>query len=247
MKGVILAGGSGTRLQPFTKIVNKHLLPVGPYPMLYWPIMKLKEAGVTDILIITTKKSLRHYKMIFGNGESFGVKLTYTIQPHAGGISHGLSYAKNFVNGDRFILLLGDNLFEDSLEPYIHSFMNQKSGAKVLLKKVNDPERYGIAKINEEKKIITSIVEKPTTFISPFCVTGIYMYDQAVFEYIDKLTASSRGELEITDVNNMYIANQDLSYDLLKGWWIDAGTHESLFLANQLVYQTLGKKKENEK
>jgi glucose-1-phosphate thymidylyltransferase len=246
LKGVILAGGTGTRLQPFTKIINKHLLPVGPFPMLYWPIMKLKESGVKEILIITTKESMGHYKMIFGNGDSYGVKLSYAIQPHAGGISHGLSYAKSFVNGDRFILLLGDNLFEDSLAPYIHSFFNQKSGAKVLLKKVNDPERYGIAQINDEKKIITSIVEKPTTFISPFCVTGIYMYDHTVFDYIDKLTASSRGELEITDVNNMYISSQSLSYDLLKGWWIDAGTHESLFLANQLVYQSLGKKKEKE-
>lgn len=142
--------------------------------------------------------------------------------------------------------MLGDNLFEDSLAPYIQSFINQKSGAKVLLKKVNDPERYGMAKINDEKKIIISIVEKPTTFISPFCVTGIYMYDHTVFDFIDMLTASSRGELEITDVNNMYIANQNLSYDLLKGWWIDAGTHESLFLANQLVYQSLGKITEDE-
>jgi glucose-1-phosphate thymidylyltransferase len=246
LKGVILAGGSGTRLQPFTKIINKHILPVGPYPMLYWPILKLKESGITDILIITNKQSINHYKMIFGKGESYGVTLTYAIQPHAGGISHGLSFAKSFVNGEHFILLLGDNLFEDSLMPYIQSFTDQKAGAKVLLKEVNDPERYGIAKIDVKKKIITSIVEKPTTYISPFCVTGIYMYDQAVFDYIDQLTVSKRGELEITDVNNMYIANQNLSYDLLKGWWVDAGTHESLFLANQLVYQSLGKKKEEE-
>lgn len=238
LKGVILAGGSGTRLQPFTKVINKHLLPVGPFPMLYWSIIKLKEAGISEILIVTNKESIDHFHEIFGSGESYGVALSYAIQPHAGGISHALSFAKNFVNGERFILILGDNIFEDSLLPYINSFKEQNSGAKILLKEVKDPERYGVAIVDQNRKIITSIVEKPTSFISSYCVTGIYMYDDKVFNYIEQLTASDRGELEITDVNNIYIRKENLSFDILKGWWIDAGTHESIFEANQHIYQS---------
>ena len=245
MKGVILAGGSGTRLKPFTNIINKHLLPVGPFPMIQWPIMKLKEAGITKILLITNEGCLEDYQIVFGTGEQLEIELSYAIQPYAGGISHGLSFAKEFVNGDRFILLLGDNIFEDSLSPYVKSFMKQDNGAKILLKEVQDPQRYGVAKIDEVKKIITSIVEKPTTFISNFCVTGIYLYDSLVFEYIEQLSPSVRGELEITDVNNMYIKKYSMSYEKLSGWWIDAGTHESLFRANNLVYEYLKKQRGN--
>jgi glucose-1-phosphate thymidylyltransferase len=246
LKGVILAGGSGTRLKPFTKIINKHLLPVGPFPMLHWSILKLKEAGVEEVLIITNNESIAHFQTMFGSGESYQINLSYKAQPHAGGISHGLALAKDFVNGERFILLLGDNIFEDSLKPYIQSFISQKESAKVLLKEVDDPERYGVGVIDEDRRIITSIVEKPTSFVSNFCVTGIYMYDSLVFSYIEKLTVSARGELEITDVNNMYIANDSLTYEMLDGWWVDAGTHESLYEANQFVYQSRDHRKGDE-
>ncbi|MBD3109670.1 NTP transferase domain-containing protein [Bacillus sp. AGMB 02131] len=241
MKGVILAGGTGTRLRPFTKIVNKHLLPVGPYPMVQWPIKKLKEAGITEILIITNEESLGHYKAIFGTGNEQKIELSYAIQPYAGGISHGLTYAKDFVKDERFVMLLGDNIFEDSLVPYLQRY-KQEEGAKVLLKVVANPERYGVAKVDDNRKRITSIIEKPKSFVSNYCVTGIYMYDPSVFEYIDLLTASERDELEITDLNNLYIKDGNLSYDVLSGWWIDAGTHESLFEANRLVYQQIWEK-----
>ncbi|MBO1513342.1 sugar phosphate nucleotidyltransferase [Metabacillus bambusae] len=243
MKGVILAGGSGTRLKPFTNVINKHLLPVGPFPMIQWPIMKLKEAGITDILLITNEGCIEDYRTVFGTGEQLDVMLSYATQPYAGGISHGLSFAKEFVNGDRFILLLGDNIFEDSLTPYVQSYMQMGHGAKILLKEVQDPQRYGVAKIDETKKIITCIVEKPKTFISNYCVTGIYMYDSLVFDFVNQLSPSDRGEFEITDVNNMYMKENRLSYDKLSGWWIDAGTHESLFRANNLAYQYLEKQR----
>ncbi|MED3981905.1 sugar phosphate nucleotidyltransferase [Priestia megaterium] len=235
MKGVILAGGTGTRLFPFTKIINKHLLPVGHYPMIYWSIIKLGKSGIKDILIITNKDDLNDFKTVLGNGNHLGVNIVYQIQPHAGGISHGLSYARNYVKGETFVLLLGDNIFEDSLLPYIENFVNQNEEAKILLKTVDDPERYGIANVDKNTNQITSIVEKPQNPSSNLCVTGIYMYNSNVFDHIENLKASDRGELEITDINNIYISKKKLSYEVLKGWWIDAGTHDSLFRANQLV------------
>ena len=235
MKGVILAGGNGTRLNPFTKIINKHLLPVGPYPMIYWSVMKLRDAGVKNLLLITHHDHLADFKTVLGNGDSLNVNIKYEIQPYAGGISHGLLYAKDFVGKEKFVFMLGDNIFEDSLVPYVINFKKQTEGAKILLKPVEDPERYGIATIDKATKQITSIIEKPRVPSSNLCVTGIYMYDYNVFHYVETLKISSRGELEITDINNIYISKKGLSYEILQGWWIDAGTHDSLYKANQLV------------
>lgn len=237
MKGVILAGGTGSRLSPLTKVINKHLLPVGSFPMIYWPIMKLKEAGIKKILIVTTKESLPFFIQLMGDGDEFGIHLQYKIQQNPSGISDGISLAKGFVGEEKFIVLLGDNIFEDSLIPFIQSFKNQKDGAKVLLKEVNDPKRYGIATINHKNKVINSIHEKPSNPLSNYCVVGIYMYDKQAFKFIEHLSPSARGELEVTDLNNMYIKQEKLSYDVLSGWWIDAGTHESLYKANSLIFQ----------
>ncbi|ADP34286.1 sugar phosphate nucleotidyltransferase [Bacillus atrophaeus] len=244
MKGVILAGGTGSRLMPLTKAVNKHLLPVGPYPMIYWSIMKLEEAGIKDILLITQKEYLPQFHKLIGTGEELGVTVTYQVQPAASGISDGLSYAKRFAGKEPFILLLGDNVFEDSLRPFTERFEKQGKGAKVLLKEVNDPERFGIAEIDEQHNKIRSIIEKPEKPPTNLCVTGIYMYDAEVFSYIEQISPSKRGELEITDVNNLYIEHSQLTYDVLTGWWVDAGTHESLHLASTLAYQALQKGQE---
>lgn len=244
MKGIILAGGNGTRLAPLTKIINKHLLPVGPYPMIYWPIQKFKEAGIIDILIVTNPKELNSFIDFLGFGEEYGVKLTYKIQQSAKGIADGVYLAKDFVDKEKFIVCLGDNIYRDSLKPYIKSFKNQKGGAKVLLKEVPDPHRYGIALLNKGRNIITSIEEKSSSPITNYCVIGVYMYDEKVFDYIEKLIPSKRGEFEITDVNNMYIKENKLTYDFLQHWWIDAGTHEALFQANSLVYQDIKKERE---
>lgn len=239
MKGVILAGGRGTRLRPFTEIINKHLLPVGPYPMIYWSIMKLKEAGITDILILTNKEHLSSFIQLLRNGEQFKVNLSYKIQDEAAGIADALSYAKPFVKNEKFIVLLGDNIFEDSLTPYIEVFKGQSKGARVLLKEVNETDRYGIAILNKNKTKINTIIEKPNEWISPYCVTGIYMYDEKVFEIIDTIQPSERGELEITDVNNQYATLDTLYFDVLDGWWIDAGTYESLYKASSHIDHTL--------
>lgn len=238
---MILAGGKGTRLRPITHIINKHLLPVGPFPMVYWSIMKLKECGIDRILLITHKEDVPQFQKLLGHGEALGVSLSYQIQPQASGISDGLSYAKKFVKTERFIFLLADNIFEDSLAPYVNEFSKQKEGGKVLLKKVTDPERFGIAQLDKSSGRVTHIIEKPDHPDSDYCVTGIYMYDQQVFDFIDRVSPSKRGELEITDVNNLYIKHSTLTYNILNGWWVDAGTHESLHLANRLVYETMNK------
>lgn len=236
LKGVILTAGAGSRLLPLTKVINKHLLPVGRCPMIFRPILKLKEAKVKEILIITNKESLSSFIQLLGDGEELGVQLYYKIQPVARGIADGISLAKQFVGEDKFIVLLGDNIFEDSLIPYIQAFSQQGQGAKVLLKEVGNPEQFGVAIIDQERKRITSIQEKPEKPLSNYCVTGIYMYDRHAFQYIKRLAPSARGELEVTDLNNFYLETL-LTYDVLNGWWIDAGTHESLYKANTLVYQ----------
>ncbi|WP_096189362.1 sugar phosphate nucleotidyltransferase [Evansella halocellulosilytica] len=234
MKGVILAGGKGTRLRPVTEIINKHLLPVGNYPMIYWSINKLKGAGVKDVMIVTNQEDISDFFQLLGNGEKFGINICYEIQNRADGIADALSYAEAFVE-DKFIVLLGDNIFEDSLLPFIESFKKQAEGAKILLKEVEDPERFGVAVLNQEKNLVSSIIEKPRTWISPYCVTGIYMYDRAVFDMIKNIKPSHRGELEITDVNNSYIHRSQMNFNLLNGWWIDAGTFDSLQMASRLV------------
>ncbi|MGD6977385.1 sugar phosphate nucleotidyltransferase [Bacillus altitudinis] len=241
MKGVILAGGKGSRLVPLTKIFNKHLLPVGPYPMIYWSLFKLKEAGIVDVMLISQEEQIPLFQKLLEDDRELGMNIVYQVQPEASGISDGLSYAKPFAQGEKFVLMLGDNVFEDSLRPFVDVFRQQESGAKVLLKEVADPKRFGIAEIDPAHHRILSIEEKPEHPRSSYCVTGIYFYDQEVFQYIEKISPSDRGELEITDVNNLYISNSQLTYDMLKGWWIDAGTHESLHQASTKMFETMKK------
>jgi glucose-1-phosphate thymidylyltransferase len=234
MKGVILAGGTGSRLFPLTKVTNKHLLPVGKYPMIYHAVLKLKEAGVTDILIVTGKEHMGDVVSLLGSGCEFGVNFTYKVQDRAGGIAEALGLAEAFVGNDHVTVILGDNIFSDSIVPYVESFKKQKNGAKILLKEVFDPERFGVAQIDGDK--IVSIEEKPQNPKSNFAVTGIYMFDCNVFKIVKNLKPSGRGELEITDVNNAYIDLNLMSYDIMSGWWTDAGTHDSLKRANDLSY-----------
>ncbi|CAM4260414.1 sugar phosphate nucleotidyltransferase [Lederbergia lenta] len=236
MKGVILAGGTGTRLQPFTTILNKHLLPVGPYPMIHWPILRLRNAGIDEIMIITNKDDLSSFIKLLGHGEELNVKLHYKVQKNkGGGIADALVSAKSFIGTGKFVVLLGDNIFEDSLLPYIEDFKEQKIGARILLKEVKDPTRYGVPDMDTINNRVVSIIEKPHNPPSTYCVTGIYMYDHQVFTMIETIHPSSRNELEITDVNNLYIKNNQLQYNILAGWWIDAGTHDSLYKAFQYI------------
>ncbi|NOV04247.1 sugar phosphate nucleotidyltransferase [Paenibacillus planticolens] len=231
MKGVILAGGTGTRLRPLTKMINKHLLPVGKYPMIYYGIEKLRAAGITDILLITGKHSVSLYTDFLGSGKEWGVNISYKIQEEAGGIADALELAENFVHpGEKLLVLLGDNLFEDSLVPYVNQFEAQPEGAKVFLKEVEDARRYGVPVMDGE--LIKRIEEKPEHPQSSYCVTGIYMYDSTVFDLIKTVEPSARGEMEITDVNNLYAEQGKLSYHLLTGWWFDAGTFLSWFEAS---------------
>ncbi len=239
LKAVILAGGTGTRLRPLTHIINKHLLPVGPYPMIYWSILKCKEAGIVDILILTNREHLSSFIQLLGLGDDLEVNIQYKIQEGAKGIADAVSYAKPFVKSEKFVVILGDNIFEDSLSPYIQAYKAQNHGARVLLKEVDNATRYGVALIDKKRNEITSIVEKPKVALSSYCVTGIYMYDANVFQYIAQIKQSDRGELEITDVNNLYANERQLQFDILPGWWIDAGTCESLYQANTLIYQTV--------
>ena len=246
MKGVILAGGKGTRLKPLTSIINKHLLPVGPYPMIYWSIFRLREAGIKEIIIITNPKDIEDFISILGHGEELDVKLIYgTQQTEGAGIADALLCAKEFLHQEKFVVILGDNIFEHSLSPFVRAFQNQNKGARVLLKEVRDPSRYGVPAIDQVNNRILSIIEKPKNPPSSFCVTGIYMYNVDVFNYIEKIHPSDRNELEITDVNNLYIKNNQLQYDILPGWWIDAGTHESLYKSFQYVYEMLAKEENN--
>jgi glucose-1-phosphate thymidylyltransferase len=234
MKGIVLAGGTGSRLFPLTKVTNKHLLPVGRKPMIFHPIGKLLEASIREILIVTGVDHMGDVVSFLGSGRDFGCDFTYRVQDQAGGIAQALALAQNFVHDDQMIVLLGDNIFADTIKPYVENFRKQRVGAKILLKKVNDPQRYGVAEFNGRK--VLSIEEKPKSPKSSYAVTGIYMYDPAVFDIVKKLKPSRRGELEITDVNNAYIARQQLTCDMLKGWWTDAGTFDSYRRANEWAY-----------
>jgi len=233
MKGIVLAGGTGSRLRPLTKVTNKHLLPVGRYPMIFYPIYKLKEAGIKEILIVTGREHMGDVIELLGSGRDFGLDFTFKVQDRAGGIAEALGLAENFVKDEKCVVILGDNIFKDNISGYVEKFEKQGEGAKVLLKEVENPERFGVAEIRGEK--IISIEEKPKKPKSNFAVTGIYMYDSEVFSIIKTLKPSQRGELEITDVNNRYLEMNKLTYDFLKGWWTDAGTFESLFVANKLT------------
>ncbi|MDF2673574.1 MAG: spore coat protein [Clostridiales bacterium] len=233
MKGIILAGGTGSRLYPLTKITNKHLLPVGKYPMIDHIICKVKQAGIKDIIIVTGKEHMGSVVNLLGSGHEYGVNFTFRIQDQPGGIAEALGLCCGFVNNDKSLVILGDNIFEDDIQPFIEDFNRQEKGARILLKEVSDPERYGVPELDGNK--ILGIEEKPKYPKSRYCVTGIYMYDNRVFDIIKELHPSARGELEITDVNNWYIRDGSLSYSTLKGWWTDAGTFDSLLSANILA------------
>jgi len=234
LKGVILAGGLGTRMLPCTKVTNKHLLPVYDKPMIYYPIMTLVNSGIKDILIVTGGNNAGDFLRLLGNGKEFGLKdIGYTYQEGEGGIAEALKLAENFANGDRVFVILGDNILEDNIKKHVDEFSSQQKGAKVFLKEVTDPERFGVAEISNGK--ILSITEKPKNPKTNYAVCGLYMYDNEVFDIAKRLKPSLRGELEITDVNNEYIRKGMMTYAVLEGWWTDAGTFDSLFKASCLV------------
>ncbi|HEV8243339.1 MAG TPA: sugar phosphate nucleotidyltransferase [Nitrospirales bacterium] len=237
MKGVILAGGLGTRLYPLTKVTNKHLLPVYDKPMIYYPIQTLVNAGIRDILLVTGGNSAGDFLRLLGNGTEFGLQhLNYTYQEGEGGIAAALSLAEFFVNREPVCVILGDNIIERNIVVAVRAYEKQGKGAKVLLKDVKDPQRFGVAVLDGNR--LVRIEEKPKEPKSPYITTGIYFYDHEVFDIIRTLKPSARGELEITDVNNAYLERGRLTWDILDGWWTDAGTFESLKLANNLVAQT---------
>lgn len=233
LRGVVLAGGTGSRLMPLTKVTNKHLLPVGQKPMIYYPIEKLISIGIEQILIVTGVENMGDVVSLLGSGKNFGCHFTYKVQDEAGGIAQALALAEGFSNNELLAVILGDNLFHANLKPYAEKFAAQKSGARVLLKEVPDPQRFGVAEISDTHVI--NIEEKPKKPKSNYAVTGIYFYDSTVFDIIRTLKPSGRGELEVTDINNAYIAKSRLAYDIIDGWWSDAGTFESLNRANELV------------
>lgn len=233
MKGIILAGGTGSRLYPLTKVTNKHLLPVGKKPMIFYPIERLIEVGITEILVVTGVDHMGDVVNMLGSGKDFGCNFTYKVQDKALGIAQALQLAKSFAGDEKTVVLLGDNIFGESLSVYVNKFDKQKRGARVLIKEVPDPERFGVAEIKGDK--IVSIEEKPKYPKSKFVITGIYMYDQQVFDIIEGLKPSKRGELEISDVNAAYLKRGELEYDVLSSWWTDAGTFETLERASLLV------------
>jgi glucose-1-phosphate thymidylyltransferase len=240
VKGVILAGGLGTRLRPLTKVTNKHLLPVYDKPMIYYPLGTLCRAGIKDIMIVTGGNSAGDFLRLLGNGRDFGLKdIAYTYQEGEGGIADALKLCEHFSEGQRIVVVLGDNILGDDITPYVQKFEAQKSGARVLLKEVSEPQRFGVPWFDGDR--IIGIEEKPAVPKSCYAVTGVYMYDFRVFEFCRKLVPSARGELEITDVNNAYIKQGNLFYDILESWWSDAGTFESLQYASNMVAQDRSK------
>lgn len=237
MKGIILAGGLGSRLAPLTRITNKHLLPVYEKPMIYYPIETLINAGITDIMIVTGGNHAGDFLRLMGNGKDFGLKhLNYTYQEGEGGIADALSLAEYFADGESICVVLGDNIIEKNIIKAVQDFKEQKAGAKIMLKEVPDPERFGVAELTGGK--LVNIVEKPKNPGSNLAVVGIYLYDANVFDIVKTLKPSERGELEITDVNNAYVKAGTMTWEMLDGWWTDAGTFESLLRASMLVSQT---------
>ena len=237
MKGVVLAGGTGSRLNPLTRVTNKHLLPVFDKPMVYYPIQSLVNAGVEEILLVTGGKNAGEFLRLLGNGRDFGLKhLNYTYQEGEGGIAEALGLAEYFADGEPICVILGDNIIENNICCAVDNFKSQKRGTKILLKEVADAERFGVADIRGDR--VVGIQEKPSNPRSNYAVIGIYLYDATVFQKIRRLKPSGRGELEITDVNNFYIEEGNLTYEILDGWWTDAGTFESLLRANNLVAET---------
>jgi len=237
VKGVVLAGGLGRRLLPLTKVTNKHLLPVYDRPMIYYPIQTLVNAGVSEILLVTGGNNAGDFLKLLGNGKAFGLKhLDYTYQEGEGGIADALRLAEYFSEGEPLCVVLGDNIIEGNILSAANAFRDQKNGARILLKQVENPQQFGVPVL--KGKQVVKIEEKPKKPRSPYAVTGFYFYDARVFEIIKTLKPSRRGELEITDVNNAYIKDGQLAWDVLKGWWTDAGTIKSLHRANQLVART---------
>jgi glucose-1-phosphate thymidylyltransferase len=234
VKGVVLAGGTGSRLFPLTKITNKHLLPIYDKPMIFYPIQTLVEAGIRDILVVTGGRNAGDFLRLLGNGKEFGLAhLNYTYQEGEGGIADALSLAEHFADNHKLCVILGDNIIEGSIRPAVEDFLRQPTGARILLKEVADAPRFGVAEIRGDR--IAGIEEKPRQPKSNYAVTGIYMYDDTVFDKIRGLVPSGRGELEITDVNNAYIQEGTMTFSFLEGWWTDAGTFESLLRAGALV------------
>ena len=233
MKGIVLAGGTGSRLYPLTKVTNKHLLPVGNKPMIYYPIEKLIGAGIEEILIVTGTEHMGDVVNLLGSGKEFGCRFTYKVQDEAGGIAQALGLAENFTGSDPMTVILGDNIFESDLKDAVQNYSG--SGAQILIKEVEDPERFGVAEMEGDRVI--GIEEKPKKAKSNYAVTGIYMFDSNVYDLIKNLKPSGRGELEITDVNNHYISEGNMKFSILKGWWTDAGTPESYVVANNLAYK----------
>ena len=230
MKGIILAGGTGSRLFPLTKVTNKHLLPVYDKPMIYYPLQTLIDAGITEIMIVSGRGHAGHFLELLGSGLECGAQLTYEIQEGAGGIAQALGLAKRWANNDNVTVILGDNIFEDSVKDAVQSFT---SGARVFLKEVHDAQRFGVAEVSGNR--IISIEEKPAVPRSNLAVTGLYIYDAEVFRVIENLKPSARGELEITDVNNAYVNKNQMTFSLLRGFWSDAGTFDSLIRAGMIV------------
>ena len=223
MKGVVLAGGLGTRLRPLTSITNKHLLPVYDQPMIFYPLQKLAEAGIRDVMLVTGGNSAGDFLRLLGDGSDFGLDtLNYAYQIKEGGIAEAIGLTKAFVGGEKFVVILGDNILEDSLAGHVKTFRNQEDGARILLKEVSNPRDYGVAEIEGDR--IISIVEKPESPRSSYAVIGVYMYDDFAFEVIDALQPSARGELEVTDINNAYLSAGKLRADINEGWWADSGS-----------------------
>lgn len=242
MKGIVLAGGTGSRLFPLTKITNKHLLPIYDRPMIYYPIQTLVDAGIRDILIVTGGRNSGDFLRLLANGKQFGLKhINYTYQEGEGGIADALGLAEHFADRDKICVVLGDNIIEGTIREAVEAFRQQASGARILLKEVPDAERFGVAEIVNNR--VVNIEEKPSKPKSNLAVTGIYMYDGTVFDKIRHLVPSLRGELEITDVNNAYIREGTMSHSVLDGWWTDAGTFDSLLRATNLVAQSAAQTK----
>jgi glucose-1-phosphate thymidylyltransferase len=237
VKGVVLAGGLGTRLRPLTAVTNKHLLPVYDQPMIYYPVQTLVNAGITDIMIVTGGNSAGDFLKLLGNGKTFGLKhLNYTYQEGEGGIADALALVEHFAAGDPVCVVLGDNIIEGNIAAAVRSYRHQGGGAKIILKRVPDPDRFGVPELDGQRVI--RIEEKPESPKSEYAVIGIYMYDSEVYRIIRTLKPSGRGELEITDVNNAYIERGEMTWEELDGWWTDAGTFESLLHASKLVAET---------
>ena len=246
MKGVVLAGGTGSRLNPLTRVTNKHLLPMFDKPMVYYPIQTLVNAGIEEILLVTGGKNSGDFLRLLGNGRDFGLKhLNYAYQEGEGGIADALGLAEYFASGEPICVVLGDNIIENNIREAVANYKKQKHGAKILLKEVSDAQRFGVAEIHDDR--VVGIEEKPSVPKSNYAVIGIYLYDSTVFQKIRHLKPSGRGELEITDVNNFYVEEAAMTFEILEGWWTDAGTFESLLRANNLVAKTGANKMRAEK